>query len=184
MKEQWLLHPLFVPAHHSFPSTRLVPPAHNATPFTMPRLRSPLPHSQSSTNDYKDTQGKHLPLLSVPAFGFFPSNPPTSCFRPACKPSPQACLSFPGSLSGATKEAYFIFSSYRAINTERRRAYVFGALLDGEDGCLFFPSAVATYRSGGRRRGRAYGLQGGLSLDSRLANLAYLEGRFPLLQEG
>ena len=149
----------------------------------MPRHLPPCVHPQSSTNDHKDTQGMQLPLLSAPALGFFPSNSPVSCLRLACKPSPQACLSFHGFLSGATKEACFIFSSYRAISAERRHAYVFGALMDGESRSLLFPSAVATYRSGGRRRGGVYGLQGGLSLDSRLANLAYLGGRFPLVQE-
>ena len=56
--------------------------------------------------------------------------------------------------------------------------------MDGESRSLLFPSAVANSRSGGRRRGCVYGLQGGLSWDSRLANLAYLGERFSLLQEG
>ena len=56
--------------------------------------------------------------------------------------------------------------------------------MDGESRSLLFSSAVANYRSGGRRRGKAYGLQGGLSSDSRLASLAFLGVRFPLLQEG
>ena len=65
------------------------------------------------------------------------------------------------SFGDAREEACFIFLSYRAISTERGRAYVFGALMDGESRSLLFSSAVANYRSGGRRRGRVYALQGG-----------------------
>ena len=159
MKELRLLHPLFVSALYSFPSTRLVPPAHNATPFTMPRhlppwstlapaSRLPLFHSshQMATKASLPSpmppfllltmlalcsrpcqrigrvgELKQLPLLSIPALGFYPSNSPTPPFRPACKPSPQACLSFPDSLSGATKEAYFIFLFYRGESHRARR---------------------------------------------------------------
>lgn len=85
--------------------------------------------------------------------------------RPGLKP---ACLSTASS-GEVGEEAYFIFSSYGAISTARRRAYVFGALMDGESRSLPFSPVVANYGSGGRRRGRVYGLQGGsLWIPSRL----------------
>ena len=55
--------------------------------------------------------------------------------------------------------------------------------MDGESRSLLFPSAVANYRSGGEEKGKRLCFAGGLSWDSRLANLAYLGGRFSLVQE-
>ena len=163
---------MFPPAKPS-PTKHLSLPAQSSSPLTLQRHLAPCAHPQPSTNERKDTQGKQRPLLSAPALGFFPSNPPTSCFRPACKLWPKAGLPIHGFLGRAGEEAGFIFSSYRAISTERRRAYVFGALMDGESRSLSFPSVVANYRTGGRRRGKHQGFQGVYSWDFRLANLAY-----------
>ena len=161
MKEQWLLRPLLFLRPLPSPTKHLSLPTHNAPPLPMPRHLPPCAHPQFSTNDHKDTQGKQLRLLSAPALGFFPSIPPTSCFRQACKLWPKAGLPISGFLWEVGKEACLIFCSYRAISTERRRAYVFGALMDGESRSLLFPSSVANCRSGGWRRGRVYGSQGG-----------------------
>ena len=165
MKELRLLRPLFVSAPPCHPPPNISsslhttscpsqPPPHssssrNPLPLTLPRHLAPCTHPQPSTNVHKDTKGKQLPLLSAPALSFFPSNPPTSCFRPACKLWPKAGLPISGFLGRAGEEAGFIFSSYEAISTERRRAYVFGALLDEESRNLLFPPVVANYGSGG-----------------------------------
>ena len=75
-----------------------------------------------------------------------PSNPPTSCFRPACKPSPQACLSFPGLLWGAGEEAYFIFLFYRVGSCRARRG-IYSSKYKGEGGGRL-PSPFLIYSCG------------------------------------
>ena len=141
MKKLRLLHPLLVSALHTFLAKHLLPPAHNATPFAMPRLLAPYLHPQSSTNDHKGTNGTQLPLLSAPALGFFQSNSPASCFRPACKPCPQACLSFPGFLWGAGEEAYFISLFYRVGSCRARRG-IHSSKYGGEGGGRLPPPFV------------------------------------------
>ena len=179
VKELRLLHPLFVSARHSFPSTHLAPSLSHLLPPYIQRLalylchatslpagtltptdRLPLLHSPHHTATKASLTSltslfllltmlalrssrcqrvgrvgelKHLLLLSIPAYGVYPSNSPTPPFRPACKPSPQAYLSFPDSLAGATKEAYFIFLFYRAVRHRARRG-IYSSKYKGEGG--------------------------------------------------
>lgn len=62
------------------PTKHLLLPTPNATPFTIPRHLSPCAHPQPSTSDHKDSQGKQLRLLSIPALALFRSDPPASVF--------------------------------------------------------------------------------------------------------
>ena len=143
VKEQWLLRPLVVSTRHAFCPKHLLPPTHTSSPLTMPRHLAPCAHPEPSTNEHEDTQGKQLRLLSTPALGFFPSNPPTSCFRPACKLCPKASLSISVFLWGVGKEASSSFLFYRA-ETHRAGCGIHPSKCKGEIGRIL-REALVTY---------------------------------------